>query len=846
MVKYLELINRLLDPDGPASGEGAARSQPIPLALPILIGSSTRAQIRLPESEGMGSAPIPDEVAVVGEADGHLFLQPLTRKIEIFHNNRAINRMASSFSQDRTHRAEGPEMESVWIKSGDTIRIGGCLLRFSILGDLLCIEVDRAGRRPSGRDASVPEAPPGPAITSLEHAATKGGEAEKEPLPRVDSSPSKGRRPAFMIPALLLVLLLGAAAAFLLAARTFTIHVEPEPDKLSVEGLFPVMEVGGRFLALPGSYTVHAIKKEYLPLREEIELGPGAKEFSFSMKPLPGVVDIATEPAGARIFVDGADLGMSPLSGVELDAGTHALRIEKKRFRPLKEQIEIQGKGRHQRFSFSLEPLWAQLHISSRPPGAELALDGEPLGTQTPCSIEVLEGRHKLVLTLPGFETAALDIEVTAGSEMTIPTVELRPAKAHIEIVTRPAGALVAVDGNYVGKGPVDVELAPGRRHEVTVTAPGYRDEKRLIEPKAGESRRIEIGLSARYATLFVSTFPKTAQLFLDGRPQARNSGRFRLLAKTHTIEAKASGFAPFKKELTLVPGGSQALDIRLRPKGLAQKAASKMGLGSGHGMVLISPGSFLMGSSRREQGRRTNEIQRQVTLSRPYLISIKEVTNREFRRFKKGHSSGSFQGRSLDGDDQPVVNVSWEDAVRYCNWLSRQEGLTPFYREEGDRFVVPDPNGPGYRLPTEAEWAYAARAAGRAQPAKYPWGSGYPPRDRAGNFADESARGLLPVIIEGYRDSFPVSAPPGSFRPNPAGLFDMGGNVSEWCHDYYSPTARPGPVRDPMGPERGTHHVVRDSSWQDSSITELRLAYRSFSRQGSDFIGFRVARYAK
>ena len=851
MVRYLELINRLLDSDGgPGGGGGAAPSQPVPLALPIFIGSSSKARIRLPEREGKDGAPIPGEVAVIGEADGHLFLQPLTRRVEIFHNNRAINRMASSFPEDRAHEGKerqpgGPGLESVWIKSGDTIRIGGFLIRFSISGDLLCIEVDRAGQGPSGRNASMPEGVDGPA-PFLEGAATEGIGPGKDTLPRVDAPASRGGRPAFLIPALLLVSLLGVAAAFLLAARAFTIHVEPEPDQLSVEGIFPVIELGGRFLALPGTYTVHALKEEYLPLKEEIEIASGVKEFRLSMKPLPGLVDITTKPAGARIVVDGTDLGMSPLSGLELDAGLHGLYIEKERFRPVKEQIEILGKGRHQRFSFGLEPLWAQLHISSKPPGADLVLDGERIGVQTPCSIEVLEGRHQLSLTLPGFETAALDIEVSAGQETTLPTVELKPAPAHIEIVTRPAGALVAVDGTYVGKSPVDVELAPGRRHEITLTAPGYRDEKRMIEPRAGERRRIEIGLSARYATLFVSTSPKTARLFLDGRPQARNSGRFRLLARTHTIEARAPGFAPFKKEIALVPDGSQALDIRLEPRGSVKKAASKAGLGNSHEMVLISPGSFLMGSSRREQGRRTNEIQRQVTLTKPYLISKKEVTNREFRRFKRAHSSGSFQGRSLDGDDQPVVNVSWEDAVRYCNWLSEQEGLRPFYREEGGRFVVPDPNGPGYRLPTEAEWAYAARAAGRARPARYPWGSGYPPRDRAGNFADESARGLLPVIIEGYRDSFPVSAPAGSFSPNPAGLFDMGGNVSEWCHDYYSPTARPGPVQDPMGPERGTHHVVRDSSWQDSSITELRLAYRSFSRKGSDFIGFRVARYAK
>jgi formylglycine-generating enzyme required for sulfatase activity len=160
---------------------------------------------------------------------------------------------------------------------------------------------------------------------------------------------------------------------------------------------------------------------------------------------------------------------------------------------------------------------------------------------------------------------------------------------------------------------------------------------------------------------------------------------------------------------------------------------------------------------------------------------------------------------------------------------------------------VTIDPRGIGYRLPTEAEWAFAARMAGQNERVRYPWDGSFPPQAVVGNFADESARHLLPVIISGYTDGFAATSPTGSFAANPAGFYDLGGNVAEWCHDYYSvQTFSGGSEVDPMGPPKGTHRVVRGSSWRDASITELRFSYRRYSREAADDIGFRVARYAE
>ncbi|HET9317612.1 MAG TPA: SUMF1/EgtB/PvdO family nonheme iron enzyme, partial [Vicinamibacteria bacterium] len=235
-----------------------------------------------------------------------------------------------------------------------------------------------------------------------------------------------------------------------------------------------------------------------------------------------------------------------------------------------------------------------------------------------------------------------------------------------------------------------------------------------------------------------------------------------------------------------------------------------------------------------------------EVELTRPFYLAVREVTNAQFRKFKAEHSSGRFGAHALTDDAQPVVQVTWEQAAEYCNWLSAQEGLPPAYATRDGRLASTPSVGIGYRLPTEAEWSRAARYAGGG-PLKYPWGPSMPAPAKSGNFADESARSLVPVVLQGYDDRYPVSAPVGTFPPNALGFFDLGGNVAEWTHDVYSIPPPDAPLeRDPLGPPPGDLHVILGSSYLHGSISELRLAYRDYGLKPRPDVGFRIARYAE
>jgi formylglycine-generating enzyme required for sulfatase activity len=252
------------------------------------------------------------------------------------------------------------------------------------------------------------------------------------------------------------------------------------------------------------------------------------------------------------------------------------------------------------------------------------------------------------------------------------------------------------------------------------------------------------------------------------------------------------------------------------------------------------------MGASRREPGRRANETIRNVRFTRPFYLSVSEVTNAEFRKFDGNHDSGEIQGNSLNGDKQPVVNVTWEQAALYCNWLSEQASLPPFYRVTDNKVTGFDPQSNGYRLPTEAEWEWAARDQGNGELLRFPWGEAMPPKSKSGNFADISSAPILGNLIKDYNDGHIVSAPVASFTANSKGLYDLGGNVAEWINDFYD-IAVPSEMdvaTDPAGPDTGEHHLIRGSSWAHGTIVELRLSFRDYGSEKRNDTGFRIARY--
>ena len=283
--------------------------------------------------------------------------------------------------------------------------------------------------------------------------------------------------------------------------------------------------------------------------------------------------------------------------------------------------------------------------------------------------------------------------------------------------------------------------------------------------------------------------------------------------------------------------------------------------------LTLIPAGDFMMGSHETPEklakafdgtkpGLFTNEQpSHRVRITKPFYLGAHEVTRGQFRQFiddtgyqtdaEKGDPKGLGVVESVEGktklrldpegswrkigfeqtDEHPVAGVSWNDATAFCQWLSRKEDKT-------------------YRLPTEAEWEYACRAGTTTR-----FWNGDDPEDLApiGNVADAKAKAQFPDWTWTIRgsDGYVYTAPVGKFRANGFGLYDMHGNVWEWCEDRYDADYYAvSPANDSQGPHEGLRRVVRGGSWSVIARSCRSAGRFRFLPEGrSSNLGFRVAR---
>jgi formylglycine-generating enzyme required for sulfatase activity len=247
------------------------------------------------------------------------------------------------------------------------------------------------------------------------------------------------------------------------------------------------------------------------------------------------------------------------------------------------------------------------------------------------------------------------------------------------------------------------------------------------------------------------------------------------------------------------------------------ERIASKTGMV----LVLIPAGRFDMGSPDSDKDAYDNEKpQHPVRITRPFYLGVTEVTQGQYRAVT-GANPSRFEG----SDDHPVEQVSWNDAIAFCNKLSRIDGLEPYYRlGAGEKS-----GGDGYRLPTEAEWEYACRAGSTT---RYDFGDHMAILDEYAWYNGNSGQKTNPV---------------GRKRPNAFGLFDMHGNVWEWCRDEYKDDYyKEPPIDDPPGPapSQASVRVRRGGGWGDyprSARSANRYGNAPEYRNG--YLGVRLAR---
>ena len=494
-------------------------------------------------------------------------------------------------------------------------------------------------------------------------------------------------------------------------------------------------------------------------------------------------------------------------------------------------------------------------------------VEGEALALAARTGLTALASRY---LCSTGLDTHCGASGVQNGG----PVVDTRPVRGRLEIIgVEPSPVRVFVDGVEVGTAPSQFLELPLGQVEVTLRAPGYEDLTRtvtLTEERMEELRGLT--LDPLPATLVVTCNVEGADVEVDGRSVGTTRGggsvSFEVEPGRRSVRASREGYIEETQRVELSPGGSTSVDFELEvyvePSSLAPE-----------GFVLIPAGSFQMGSPSSEPGRDDDETQHRVTITRDFYLQAHEVTQGEWRALM-GNNPSYF---SSCGNDCPVERVNWYEAVAYANELSDREGLQQCYRVSGrsgtlgggcddETYCIGDfsyssvsfvgLDCEGYRLPTEAEWEYAARAG--TTTALY---SG--PIDIRG---ERNAPALDPIAWYGGNSGVTYSGGwdcsgwderqyssasrcgthrVGEKRANDWGLYDMLGNVFEWTWDWYdSDYHTSSPSRDPLGPGEGQSRVLRGGGWYYFA-RNVRSANRNFYAPGlrSHFFGFRLARSA-
>lgn len=651
---------------------------------------------------------------------------------------------------------------------------------------------------------------------------------------------------AIAAPVLLLVICL---LYFVIAASSLQVSTVPVAN-ISIQGGWHVA-IGQRYLVLPGEFTVLAETPGYRQERVEVTVESGrSAAIEIILAPLPGNLHILTEPeVPVQVSLNQVDQGLltNPLLS-NLEAGTYQLSLDAWLYEAWSQEIVVPGKGETLELEVRLEPNWVNYRVESDPSGADIYLEGQSVGV-TPMELPIEIGEREMSLSYLGYRDYQAPLWVEETDDLVVREFAMIPLESSLAINSDPTAATVTLNGEYLGETPLSVELAPEQLHQLALFKAGYLGHSDQIRMQHLENRAIEISLKPDLADISIAVSPEDAEVLVDGVVVGSGSQNLELMTRKQSISVRRDGYETQVQEILPTRNLALHLSFRLLTQEESEWAdiPSRYATSQNQEMLLFrDAGSVQLGSDRPETERRANETRWSANLERAFYVAATQVTNSQYRAYNADHSSGNRDGESLDGPNQPVVNVSWQEAALYANWLSEREGLSPYYTKARGFVSGVNPDSIGFRLMTEAEWSWLARTTTTGLTQKYSWGGSDDP-STVENIAGVEASGLINFYIDSVQDRYPVSAPVGSFPPNHRGLSDINGNASEWIHDWYEPRPYPeGEVQtDPLGPEIGEFHVIRGANWARGYLPQLRLAYRDFGATARDDVGFRVARYA-
>lgn len=505
---------------------------------------------------------------------------------------------------------------------------------------------------------------------------------------------------------------------------------------------------------------------------------------------------IRATPDEAAIYIDDEKVGTGYVRTQVSVGAEHRYKVKCEDYFP-KEGVEIFTKKTEKTLNVELEPNFGWITVTTNPEGADVFVDGKKVGVTPYVFEKIKRGNHKVEVKKERYATHVQMVTIQVGEQnddLENLTLEVEDvAYGRLSLYATPDGADIIIDGVFRGKTPQTLELSAGK-HEVELSITGYNPKVQTVYIEEMETEVINVVLS-KTREITVITDKDGDDVFVDGKLAGVSPLKVELDFGEHVVKAtRGSKSASTKIDVKQV-GGEDVVRLRL----LGNETYTVNGVS--FVMVSVRGGTYNMGvlfNSDPDAGTDEDPLH-EVTLN-DYYIGKFEVTQ-ELWKAVMGSRKGSFKGNNL-----PVENVSWDDCQNFINTLNQ---LT----------------GGNFRLPTEAEWEYAARGGEKSKGYKYSGSNNV--NDVAWYSKTTNDSGTQQVGIK---------------KPNELGIYDMSGNVWEWCYDFhaYYPSD---PQLNPTGPKSGDHRIIRGGSWYIEA-KNARVTKRGHRKpnERDKYIGFRLA----
>lgn len=496
------------------------------------------------------------------------------------------------------------------------------------------------------------------------------------------------------------------------------------------------------------------------------------KELQFALRPAFGSVMVTSTPSGALVFLDEKQVGQTPLTLDRIASGSHSLRFQAPQYAVERRNVSI-ADGQTANVAVTLAARFAEITVQA-PQGAVVTVDGDRKGSGT-LSWRQSEGLCDIVVSMAGHRDARRQLEVVAGRAQTVQLTP-QPIYGSASVGSDLMDAEIWIDGKQYGVTPNVVERLLVGSHTLVLKKSGYADLQQQFSVEEGKEAALLVKLPAGRSVQFTSEKPGM-QIIVDGKKLGTTPLTAVVGIGHHSVSAMRGGDIIDVRDLDITSAGAP---LRMAFRDFNHTFTVN---GVQFTMVEVGGGTFTMGATS-EQGSDAWDEEKpahEVTLS-DYYIGQTEVTQALWEAVMGNNPSDS------KGDNLPVERVSWDDCQVFIQKLNQLTGKQ-------------------FRLPTEAEWEYAARGGRKSRGYKYAGGNNI---DSVAWCDGNSGNETHPVATK---------------QANELGIYDMSGNVLEWCSDWcgdYTSSSQ----SDPQGSSSGSFRVIRGGCYYNFA-RNCRVSYR-------------------